>query len=47
MRVICILKNYLFAFEPNLVTYYEQLRFQSIGIDRLKDRPVTIMESIL
>lgn len=40
-------KLYLFAFEPNLVTYYEQLRFQSIGIDRFKDRPVTIMESIL
>lgn len=40
-------KLYLFAFELNLVTYYEQLRFQSIAIDRFKDRPVTIMESIL
>jgi N-acetylglutamate synthase-like GNAT family acetyltransferase len=38
---------YLFAFEPNLVTYYQQLGFQSIGIDRFKDRVVTIMESIL
>lgn len=40
-------KLYLFAFEPNLVTYYEQLGFQSIGTDRFKDRAVTIMESIL
>ncbi len=40
-------KLYLFAFEPNLVTYYEQLGFQSIDTDRLKDRAVTIMESNL
>lgn len=40
-------KLYLFAFEANLVTYYEQLSFQSIGIDRFKERTVTIMESIL
>lgn len=38
---------YLFAFEPNLVTYYKQLGFQSIGIERFKDRAVTIMESTL
>jgi N-acetylglutamate synthase-like GNAT family acetyltransferase len=40
-------KLYLFAFEPNLVTYYEQLGFRSIGIDRFKDRAITIMESTL
>lgn len=40
-------KLYLFAFEPNLVTYYEQLGFQSIGIEGFKGRAVTIMESIL
>jgi len=40
-------KLYLFAFANNLVTYYEQLGFQSIGIDKFKGRDVTIMESTL
>ena len=40
-------KLYLFAFEANLVTYYEQLGFQPIGLDGFKDHFVTIMESIL
>ena len=40
-------KLYLFAFEPNLVRYYEQLGFKFIGIDRFKDRTITIMESTL
>lgn len=40
-------KLYLFAFANNLVTYYEQLGFQSIGIDKFKGRNVTIMESTL
>jgi N-acetylglutamate synthase-like GNAT family acetyltransferase len=40
-------KLYLFAFEPNLVIYYEKLGFKSIGIDSFKGRTVTIMESTL
>lgn len=40
-------KLYLFAFETNLVTYYELLGFKFIGIDRFKDQAVTIMESAL
>jgi N-acetylglutamate synthase-like GNAT family acetyltransferase len=40
-------KLYLFAFEPNLVAYYEKLDFKFIKIDRFKGRTVTIMESIL
>jgi predicted N-acetyltransferase YhbS len=38
---------YLFAFEPSLVTYYKQLGFKFIGMDRYKDRAITIMETVL
>lgn len=38
-------KLYLFAFNPTLVTYYEQLGFKFIGTDRFKDHAVTLMES--
>ena len=41
-HVLHFKKLYLFAFEANLVTYYEQLGFQSISTGT-----VTIMESIL
>ena len=40
-------KLYLFAFELSLVRYYEKLGFKCIGVDKFKERVVTIMESVL
>jgi len=40
-------KLYLFAFDPVLHRYYEQLGFKIIGMDRYKEHVVTVMESEL
>ncbi len=36
-------KLYLFAFDPTIPTYYQRLGWQTIGMDKFKDHPVTVM----
>lgn len=37
-------KLYLFAFDPNLPSYYSNLGWQTIGMDKFKGHPVIVME---
>ncbi len=38
---------YLFTFEPTLFAYYSKLGWNTIGIDKFKGQPVTVMEVAL
>lgn len=38
---------YLFAFDPTIPNYYEQLGWQKIGMDEFNSNRVTVMEVIL
>jgi len=40
-------KLFLFAFDPNLPTYYKKLGWKQIGIDQFKGHFVTVMETVL
>lgn len=40
-------KLYLFAFDPTLPEYYSSLGWNTIGMDKFKDHPVTVMEIAL
>lgn len=40
-------KLYLFAFDPTLPQYYEQLGWEIIGMDKFQHHPVTVMEIYL
>lgn len=37
-------KLYLFAFDLTIPQYYEHLGWKTIGIDKLKSHPVTVIE---
>jgi GNAT superfamily N-acetyltransferase len=37
-------KLYLFAFDPSLPDYYSSLGWNTIGMDKFKGHPVTVME---